>query len=1209
MTAETGTPESVRAAGGGSLRTCAWPRFLKGPDPQLLEKLYVPALAEGVRYDRCCSYFSSSVLSAAARGFGRLIERLSSVAHPSKPADRLLVNEELTVEDVRALTETGDLSELEAALRKRFRTPKDALERDRLAMLAWLAKEGLLEIRVGVMRHGAGILHAKFGIVTDPAGDAVVFAGSGNESAQGLVANYERLELSTSWEDEERYREYADEFGALWADAHADVHVVSLPEALRLKLVRLGPREAPITEPLGAVARQRAAMAFRYIVEAPFAPDGGVTCDATAMVDLWPHQRRVVEGTAEAWPSGRLLCDEVGMGKTVEAILALRRLMAGRGARRVLILLPAGLVRQWQGELREKGGLIVPLLEGINVLVWPDDRQERVAGFAEALQQDVLLVSRETARTEGNLQALLAADPWDLVLMDEAHAARRRQQVEGEFNGGTLLLDLLRQLQLKRKARSILLLSATPMQTHPWEPWDLLSVLGEGGPWLAEFTTVREFYGTVEAVGAGRCAPEQARWTARLLARDTSFPVPPGGVSLRDPRGIQNFLRFASGSKREAIASWLRSGSPLQRRMHRNTRGTLREYFRLGLLLREPPHRHVDDIEFDFEDPAERRLYDAVTRYIDRRFDELEQEKAGKGFVMTIYRRRASSSPVALERSLERRREGLRRVLERRAYDLSVGWEEAPEAIDPEELPEGDEGHGRISTALPTSPAVARSELTEVDRLLADLRALGRRDTKRDKFFDQLRKLRNDGRAVLVFTEYSDTLEYLRDSLVDHYGAVLGCYSGDGGRVLTAEGWKAVTKDVITQMLQDSELQVLLCTDAASEGLNLQAASAVVNYDLPWNPSKVEQRIGRVDRIGQARDDVVVVNLFLKDSVDDRVYTLLRQRCGLFEQFVGAMQPVLAAARRMLMGQDRMDLSALEQAAAQAERDTVLGETYVQSEAVALASLRPAVARADLVAALSRLDGSFGFKATANASRGTHGVSGPGVPKVTFSTQVSTLERDRAVRPLSSFDAVVRQLADALVRPGERLPLVAGTCQRGAFRSTRMKWIGADGERSVESMEDLNGLVDEWDGRYPDPATWLRVDTELRKAAERDVVEMERRAAERERAGLACQVEAARLRLMNELGRYLACVDPEVDDLNQLLYDQITRDIATSSRLQQCLDKLGGYPQWDDQLRRDAKQLATVLTDNQRKARLMGKELDAALQDPRFAAVTEQTVQ
>jgi superfamily II DNA/RNA helicase len=111
----------------------------------------------------------------------------------------------------------------------------------------------------------------------------------------------------------------------------------------------------------------------------------------------------------------------------------------------------------------------------------------------------------------------------------------------------------------------------------------------------------------------------------------------------------------------------------------------------------------------------------------------------------------------------------------------------------------------------------------------------------------------------------------------------------------------------VTTALDEGRVKVLVCTDAASEGLNLQAAGAVVNFDLPRNPLKVEQRIGRIDRIGQVLDEVRIVNLYLTNSVDARVYRALAKRCNLFEEFVGAMQPVLSRAMRMLLGREHFN--------------------------------------------------------------------------------------------------------------------------------------------------------------------------------------------------------------------------------------------------------------------------------------------------------------
>jgi len=1113
-----------------------------------------------------------------------------------------VVNEELAAEDVQAMTETGNSSQLEEHLLRRFKNPKEALEKDRLGMLAWLVKQGLLEVRVGVMRSGGGIVHAKFGIMTDEASDAVVFSGSGNESAQGLLANYEQLEVSTSWEDLNRHQEYTREFESLWKNTHSDVYTVTLPEALRLKLVKFAPREAPVVEPSTALARQKAAMIWKFIVEAPYLPNGAAACDATAMVDLWPHQRRVVEETAKAWPDGRLLCDEVGMGKTIEAILILRRLMAGRGVRRVLVLLPAGLLKQWQAELREKGGMIFPRLEGTSQLVWPDDRAEKVGSLAEALEQDVLLMSRETARTENNMPYLLAAEPWDLVLMDEAHAARRRKQEEGEFNTPTLLLRLVRELQLRQKGRGILLLSATPMQTHPWEPWDLLQVLGEGGAWLADFSRVRHFYEAVAGVQQGSCDLETARKAAALVAADPHFPSFPGDPAIpSDRESLANRLAFAAPTQRDNLAHWLRQGSPLARRMHRSTCRTLRRYFELGMLSGAPPRRRVEDMLFDYQDVAERKVYNSIGQYIERRFEELERERPGKGFVMTVYRRRASSSPLALERSLQRRRDGLVRVAEQRAFDADLSRNDEPEALDPDELPEVD-AFERVSAAFPTDPQTARKELLEVDRLLEDLRALGGGDSKRGQFFDIFRQVTEDSRPVLVFTEYADTMEYIRDNLRPYYDRSIGCYSGEGGRLWDGEQWKSITKDVITNALRKGELRALICTDAASEGLNLQATGAVINYDLPWNPSRIEQRIGRIDRIGQKYPEGRVVNLFLKDSVDDRVYSVLRSRCGLFEQFVGAMQPVLARARRMLLGQEAPSADALQAATSQVECDPLANEIYIESPAETQQVGSPPITRGQVEAALAYLNGDFGFKAKLHGGPGEHVISGPGMHRTSFSSGVAALERDRTVLPLSPLEPTLRDVAGALSRPGARLPLVLGSYQSGAFRASVAFWVTGESMTPVDSFEELERLMEAWDRSYPTPEGWQAVDVKAREAAAQRVRLMEQQASDRANEMIRRQMEAARLRVRRELGLYLVCLGNGAQELNAVLHHQRSRDIASAQRLRQCLERLGGYPEWPAGLLRELESHVQDLSENQRRARLLGSEIDAALQDPRWAA-------
>ncbi len=1191
-------------APAGSLQKHTWQRFLSGPDAELLDKLYVPGLRDAVRYDRCCAYFSSSVLAAAARGFAGLIERLVEMGeHAPRPAVRLVVNEEMSQEDVRALLETGDTTELERQLLKRLVTPREALVKHRLAMLSWLAKSGLLELRVGIMRQGQGLVHAKFGLIYDAAGDAVVFNGSGNESAHGLCANYERLELSTSWSDPERYGEYRDEFGALWSDAHPHVHTIPLPDAVEQKLLKFAPVEPPLIEPSDNLERRKAAMLWRFIAEAPYLPDGASCCEATApLEELWPHQRRVIEEVSNAWPEGRLLCDEVGMGKTIEAIMILRRLLAGRGVRRVLFLLPAGLTTQWQEELREKGGLVVPRLEGTNTLVWPDGRREKVADFSAALKQDLLIVSRETARRENFRGEILAAEPWDIVLLDEAHAARRAKQEEGEFNAATLLLELLRQMQIAGATKSFLLLSATPMQTAAWEPWDLLAVLGEGGAWLADFRTLLAYYNVIHGLEHGnllRLPPGESRRAAWLACSDKDFPKPPDGFTplASDHEGDQR-LRHVLPSQKAAVSRWLRRGSPLARRMHRNTRNTLRQYHKRGLSSEQPPSREVIDRPYNYQplDGPERQLYDAIEKYIDKRFDELEREKPGKGFVMTIYRRRAASSPHALRQSLERRLTGLNQVVKQHATSEYMELQDEPERLIDADLPE-DIDPGKIPSSLPTNPEDAKKEAHEVSSLLQRMQKLGLVDTKRDRFFELVKQLVNEGRPVLIFTEYADTMEYLREPLADAYGDQVASYCGSGGAFYQNGRWRAASKKEITDALQSGRIRFLVCTDAASEGLNLQAASALINYDLPWNPSRVEQRIGRIDRIGQKEKVVKIYNFLLKDSIDEQVYMALELRCGLFKRFVGPMQPVLSRARKMLNSPREFSLRELEEEVKKVEKDAILAETYLDSEAVPLDLPTAPVSRHDVRAALSSLKEEFGLKVKMGDVVEIKGLQSK---VVRLALDSESLDSEPRAVPLTALNGEVAEIASRLTRPGELLPLVVGTYRSGAFRSACVMWVNEGGTGNIKTIADLKSRLETWNGDTPSAERLNEAEQVARGVAGKHVKTLIARAEAASDRMRDRQQAAARVRTARELGRLLKCLDPQGASMSAMAKTQASLAGALSPRVSSALDLLGNGFKWTDYLNWEIEEYFSHMSATDKKSRLSGSSLDAALSDYRW---------
>jgi superfamily II DNA or RNA helicase len=867
------------------------------------------------------------------------------------------------------------------------------------------------------------------------------------------------------------------------------------------------------------------------------------------------------------------------MGKTIEAIMILRRLLAGRGVRRALLLVPAGILQQWQGELREKGGLLVPRLEGQSTLVWPDGRVEYVPDLATALRQPLLLISREMARLEQNAAVIREAPRWDLALLDEAHAARRANQEETEFNSATLLLSLLRTRQLTARARGILLLSATPMQTHPWEPWDLLSVLGEGAPWLSDFGVVREFYETLANAEDRPVSLEDGRAIADTVIEDDAFPELP-----IKPTKLAMRLLVGAHDERRKLARRLRDGAPLGRRMHRNTRQTLRFYYERGLVDRPPATRKIQDVRYEFADPDERNLYDSIQTYVERRFEELEAERPGKGFVMTVYRRRASSSPLALRRSLERRRDGLEMIARGSASD-EVDDLEASDQQDIDEVLAGARTQ-RIPSSLPEDPGVARQELRDVERLLQRLNALSRGDSKLQEFIHALQLATDDGRPCLVFSEFTDTVEYLRDVLFPSLAAGVALYTGTGGSVYENGKWHRVSKEDITARLGKGEVRVLLCSDAASEGLNLQVASALINYDLPWNPARVEQRIGRIDRIGQMTPDLRIVNLVLADSVDERVYQVLGNRCDLFQSYVGAMQPVLSIARRMLLGVQPFDAAELNAEADKAQADALANAAFQSSDELPPSGTPPGVTIHDLVRAHSFL--KLGKQLDTSSG-----------PRELVASAPELAEKQAAI-PLSPFTSDLRCIGQELQNP-ERLPLVLAAVDEGAFRVVVPAWAGIDGVEIVDRAERLEALLGQWNGQPISESVWKEVHTAAGELARGTVEGMRKRAACEERAGLERQIKAARTRLLRELARFLACAAAENEGLNTTFHRVMQRGGQVGALLTRAYG-LVGYPEWPIELVRTAEDAADHLGANQRANVLLGTPLEAAVRDPRWTA-------
>ncbi len=535
----------------------------------------------------------------------------------------------------------------------------------------------------------------------------------------------------------------------------------------------------------------------------------------TSMIDPLPHQiTAVYEKMLPRQPLRFLLADDPGAGKTIMAGLYIKELMIRGDVQRCLVVCPGGLAEQWQDELWQRFQLPFEILT--------NDRIE-AARTGNALAEMSLVIARldKLARDE-DLQAKLALTDWDLVVVDEAH------KMSASYYGNEVKYTKRYRLgqKLSGLTRHFLLMTATP---HNGKETDFQLFMGLLDPDRFE-GKYREGYST------------DVRDLMRRMVKE-------------------ELLKF--------------DGTPLF------------------------PERRAYTVPYKLSD-LEAKLYGAVTDYVREEFNRVERlqnggRKGTVGFALTILQRRLASSPEAIYQSLKRRRERLEsrlREMQLISRGLSVGddvlsayvdWSEE-DVDDLQDELTAEELEGLEEEVLDQATAALTVEELEAEiRTLKGLEELARivRNSGQDRKWEELSRLLQDEEAMfdasgqrrklVIFTEHRDTLTYL----VDRIRTLLGRPEA----VVTIHG--GVKRDerrlVQEQFTQHEEVSVLVATDAAGEGINLQRAHLMINYDLPWNPNRLEQRFGRIHRIGQT-EVCHLWNLVAEETREGDVYlTLLRK--------------------------------------------------------------------------------------------------------------------------------------------------------------------------------------------------------------------------------------------------------------------------------------------------------------------------------------------
>jgi len=605
-----------------------------------------------------------------------------------------------------------------------------------------------------------------------------------------------------------------------------------------------------------------------------------IKCITNSRLSLMPHQINVAHRLSEKYFPRMILADEVGLGKTIEAGIYIKEMMARNLADRILIITPATLINQWKFEFSNKFNIKFKIYDGKKIKKLQKKGSYKSSNLLKNpfYYDNLIICSLQFARNPKYI-SLLSQISWDIVVFDEAHHLRRYLLNMATCNyRETLNYKLGR--NLSQIAESLLLLTATPLQLHSFELFSLIELVHpEAFESFSDFEHFRKNMPFISLLVKNisqldKLNTFEVKNTIKLL-KDLNYINP--NITLNE------FVnQMQDPNKKEAIFKKLEKEHTLSKFLIRNRKKNVisEDYINERIVKTILVNPKQEELE----------IYNEIRLYLAKIYNmagDLKNRNIGLGFVITTLQKLLTSSKYAFLKSLERRLKQINKKKEHFDY-IETLKKEDPEYFE-SELEERTLDNGIIDHKYDSSKKILNLENQE--KILLDfykkLIAIPY-DSKSEKLLELLNRIyeNNPKEKIIIFTQFVDTLKYLKERIErEKSDFFVETFYGGKNKQEKAES--------VRRFRENNTFSVLLSTEIGGEGRNFQFCRILINYDLPWNPMKLEQRIGRLDRIGQKSEKIYIYNFFMEGTIETDIILALNKRINLFKESIGKLEPII----------------------------------------------------------------------------------------------------------------------------------------------------------------------------------------------------------------------------------------------------------------------------------------------------------------------------